>query len=268
MSVHPAVRQARNVVGLYGDPTVTWSIALGVELQEPLTCAAVAERAAHLWPLWSHLGPLPQVERARPDDWTACRARLLDTPYGDCDPLVRIALSSDGHQLLVAVHHGAVDGLGMVGLVGALTGVELTSSARGIAAASEPRGFWRRSLERVAEAVFRPPARLGPTRRVSQHHGDWVEVLVLPQLSGGTTRLVAAVTRAGTAWRGRTRRRTVISLALSTRPGAPRPSPDRATAYGRIVVPDGRDDEVAARLRALVPEPAFPQTTAGESAHW
>jgi len=262
-TVDPAVRQARRVVGLYGDPTVTWSIALGVELRTSVVPDAVATRAAQGWESWAHLGMLPKVELVPPDEWSSCRAGFLDTPYGDADPLVRIGLTTDGRRLLVAAHHGVIDGLGMLGLVGRLAGVPITSSARGIQEGAEPAGFWSRAIGRLGEALLRPPARLGPTRRRSPAGGDWVHVSVLPASALGTGQLVAAVTRAGLAWRGRSRRRTVLSLALSTRPGAPQPAPDRATAYGRIVTCSGSDAESAAALRELVPEPAFPETTVG-----
>lgn len=261
--MHPAVRQARNVVGLYGDPRVTWSIALGVRLERPLRADEVADRAAAQWPQWPHLGSVPEIIRVAAGEWDQCRARFLDTPYGDDDPLVRVALTSDGCGLLVAVHHGAADGLGMVGLLGLLTGVPITCSARGIDKDAEPPRFWRRAVARVVEAFLRPPARLGPTGRTSDQDGDWTRVLPVTGWATGTVGLVGAVTRAGLAWRGRGRHRTVVSLALSTRPGRPQPTPDRATAYGRVVLSSGSDASAAEALRSMVPEPAFPATTAG-----
>jgi len=259
-----AVHQARRVVGLYGDPDVTWSVVVAFRVTAPLDAGSVRARAAELTAAHPHLGAVPTTELFEQADERLLVHRFANEPYGDHDPLLRVGLAADGRELVVAAHHGAVDGLGLLGVASALIGEPLPSNARGIGPGAEPRGFLRRGVRRLGEAVFRPPARVGGDRGASHELGDWLEVRRVETGKLGSAALVsAAVDLVHGAEVGR-RGRLVVSMGLSRRPGTPVPAPDRDTAYVRL-----RADAVTSvdDARALIdrtpPEPAFPVTDGG-----
>jgi hypothetical protein len=260
-SPQPAVRRARQVVGLYGDPDVTWSIVLALRLRQPLDPVVVADRLTELNRDHPHLGP-PAALEVVAADLGGTLDRAANSPYGDDDPLLRVAMTSDGRTVVLGAHHGAVDGLGMLGVAAALTGLPLTSNARGLAADAEPGSFAVRSLHRLAEALVSPPVRLASNRRAD--HGDWLLTTPVALERPSTASLVLAATRSVEAWnagRRTTGRRPVLALGLSRRPGDPTPVPDRDTAYSRVRVATVRTREEAARVVAETrPEPAFPVT--------
>lgn len=263
--VHPAVLRARRVVGLYGDPDVTWSVVLALRLRDPLRADDVGRAARALCDEHPHLGPAPVVEGGDADE-AALLAEYADRPFGDAGPLVRVALMPDGRSLLLAAHHGAVDGLGLLGVAAALTGLPLASSARGIDRESEPTSFVRGSLRRLAEAAFSPPVRVEGDRDGAPEPGDWLESRDVEVGRPGSAALVRAavdlVHRANAAT-GRAGR-LVVSMGLSRRPGSPVPSPDRDTAYMRLRADSVDSTEDARRLVAATsPEPAFPVRDAG-----
>jgi len=107
--------RAREVVGLYGDPTVPWSIVLEASLSRPLAPGAVAARLAALADRYPHLGGAPTVVT----DGSAAQVRedFAGRVYDGDPSLVRVAVL--GEVLLLAAHHGAVDGLGLLALLGA-----------------------------------------------------------------------------------------------------------------------------------------------------
>lgn len=264
--IDPAVLQARRVVGLYGDPDVTWSVVLGLRLHLPVTRAAVADRAQALAADHPHLGTAPRVESYPAEDEVAVLDRFANVPYGDHEPLLRVALSVDGRDLLLAAHHGAVDGLGILGAASRLVGEPLASSARGIPRAAEPTGFLRSSLRRLGEALFRPPTRIVGDRSGGTAGGDWLGSRSVEAGRPGSAALVrAAVDLVRRANAGERRGgRLVVSMGLSRRPGSPVPTPDRDTAYVRLpadaVTSTG---DARALVAATAPEPAFPVTDGG-----
>jgi hypothetical protein len=262
--VEPAVLQARRVVGLYGDPDVTWSVVLAFRTTSPLEADPVRARAEELAAAHSHLGAAPTVEVFDPADERAVLHRFANERYADHDPLLRVGLATDGLQLVVAAHHGAIDGLGLLGAASALLGEPLESSARGIPPEAEPRGFVRRGVRRLGEAVFRPPARIGGDRVASGERGDWlVDRRVDARRPGSAALVRAAVDLVHGAPVGR-RGRLVVSMGLSRRPGTPVPAPDRDTAYVRLRA-DGVTsvDDARALVARTPPEPAFPVTDGG-----
>jgi hypothetical protein len=262
--VDPAVLRARRVVGLYGDPDVTWSVVVAVDLDEEVALDALSERARMLVEAHPHLGAAPPVRAFGARTEAAVLAAFADEPYGDRDPLLRVALSEDARTLVVAAHHGAIDGLGLLGAASVLLDVPLASTARGVGPDAEPRGFVRYSARRLVEAVFDPPARIRGDRRMPEASGDWLEALEVDARRPGSAALVrAAVDLVGRA--GATRRRgVVVSMGLSRRPGAPVPDPDRDTAYVRLRA-DGVDSTRTAHtlLARTTPEPAFPASDGG-----
>jgi hypothetical protein len=263
--VDPAVRRARLVVGLYGDPTVSWSVLLRLALAEPTSPARLQEawhRLAATFPGVGRVGVVGEYdERGR----AAFLAATADAAYGDRDPLLRVGLSRDGAELVVAAHHGCMDGLGLLGAAARLTGLELTSSARGVPADADATSFVAGSLRRLGEAAVRPPLRLA----FAGHEdvaGDHLESADVHR-PGGTAVLVEGAARFVRGWNtGRRARgsRLMIALGLSRRPGSPTPTPDRDTAYMRVPADDVHTVEDARRvLAATAPEPAFPVTEGG-----
>lgn len=264
--VDPAVAQARRVVGLYGDPDVSWSIVIALRLTTPTSAAALTDAAAALVAEYPHLGAAPVVETFDAADEQGVLGRFADTRYGDRDPLLRLALDPGGTGFVVAGFHGAVDGLGLLGAAGALTGLDLTSSARGVAPSVEPNRFWTRSARRLAEAALAPPLRLAAGR--TARTGDELTARVVEVARPGSSVLVAAAAQAVRRWNTAAParapgRRLVVAMGLSRRPGSPTPAPDRDTAYVRLVADAIRTTGQARELLAhTTPEPAFPVTDA------
>ncbi|MDT0201310.1 hypothetical protein [Nocardioides sp. AE5] len=262
-AVDPAVRRAREVVGLYGDTDLTWSIMLTLRLADPLQGDQVVERLVELVRAYPDLGRQPELVRVGPDELNGIEEGFANTPYGDHDPLVRVALGDDGRDLVVAMHHGAGDGLGMLGVAAVVTGLPLTTGARGIERNSEPHNFVSRSVQRVLEALLRPPARFAPSGTEGQP-GDHLRHSWGSAGKVNTASLVSATVAALRDW-NRTRdpsrrgRRVVVSMGLSRRPGTPTPTPTRDTAFARF-----RADRIWSAqdarevMRGVEPEPEFP----------
>jgi hypothetical protein len=262
--VDPAVLRARRVVGLYGDPEVTWSVVLAFRLTAPLDEHSVQARARALAAAQPHLGSEPAVELFEPGGERALLHRFANEPYGDREPLLRIGLASDGLDLVIAAHHGAIDGLGLLGAASALAGEPLTSTARGIPREAEPGGFVIRGVRRMGEALFRPPARIGGDRLAPDERGDWLEEHRIEAGRPGSAALVRAAVALVHAARVGRRGRLVVSMGLSRRPGTPVPAPDRDTAYVRLPADAVTSVEDArALIGRTTPEPAFPVTDGG-----
>lgn len=257
--VHTSVERVRRVVGLYGDPSVSWSIALEVELADPPDSATLTRRAAAIVAAHPHLGIAPTVVEHR---GAATLQDFGDRLYGDRDPLVRIAVGAD--RLLVAAHHGAVDGLGLIGLIGLLVERPLGCTATGVSRTGEEPGFVRGNLQRLGEALWRPPTRFAATVSDPGASGDVYATAEVPQFRGGTAALAWAATRALDEWnRGSDQagRRTqpVVAMGVSRRSGAPPLAPDRDTAYTRIRARGVTSQRAMTDvLRATAPEPDFP----------
>lgn len=107
-------------------------------------------------------------------DAHATLRNALDDHYRDRDPLVRLACAEDARRLIVAAHHGALDGLGLLALLGELVDGDVVSTARRIGDRVSSVNFARSSLARLGEAIVRPPTRrpgvgasgaMGPARR-------------------------------------------------------------------------------------------------------
>lgn len=265
-----AVIRARAVVGLYGDPTISWSIGVDVSFTRAYDGAPLADRCAGAAASHEHLG-----RASIPTEFPADRADstlrlLLDAPYGDHDPLLRVAHSTDCRRLIVAAHHGAVDGLGLLALLALLIDREVASTARGIADRPPGAGFVRSSVARLGEAILRPPTRLGLTRdnqlgrSLGAEHvtGDVTARRDLPSTAADTARSVTATAQAMSEWnRGRRERsdRVVAAVGASRRDGKDA-APNRDTAYLRLRLPASpRVEDVRRALEMAVPEPTFPE---------
>ncbi len=243
-------------VGFSGDPAASWSILLEADLREAPDPATVAARLSHASALFPNLGPAAVVRR--PSDWDVARAELADSRYQEGDPLVRVALAGDA--LMIAAHHGAVDGLGLVALLGIVLGEPVHSSATGVARRSPDRPYLLNTLDRVREAVWTPPARIQPSLRGNEP-GDHLVSRALPKTKLGSAALTSAALDATRKWNvahGVPHGRVVAAIGASWRGGAdPRPEPDSALLRLRLPTGAGMDD-VRVLLANAAPEARFP----------
>jgi len=261
-----AVARARRVVGLYGDPDVTWSIVLAVTFAAARRTEDVQARAEALVARYPHLGSVPPVQVFGPAEEADLLAAMADTEYRDHLPLLRVGIAEDGRTLLVAAHHGATDGLGLLGAAAALADADLASSARGITREAQPTGFLRRTVVRLAEVLVHPPVRFA-AETSAPASGDLLLSRPVTAPRPSSAALVAAAATSLRRWNGSRRaggRRLVVSMGLSRRPGTPVAPPDRDTAYVRLPA-DGvaGTAQAADVMRATDPEPAFPETDGG-----
>ncbi len=262
-SVDPAVRDAREVVGMYGDPDTTWGICAEVTLDASTRVddAAVADRLRRLCAREPHLGAVPALERPGADGWTGLRADLASRPYGPTSPLLRVGRDDEGRRLVVGAHHGVIDGLGLLAVAGAALGIEVRSAARGIGDRAAPRGFLRSSARRVGEALVSPPPRFPGTGEP----GALVEDLSTragSRLGVGSSALAAAVLA---AWSDRAAPGSAPAVLVvgASRRTADLPRPDRQTAYLRLRLgPVVTASTIGGLLAATPPEPDFPETSA------
>jgi hypothetical protein len=251
------------VVGLYGDPTVSWSILLEARLSKPADPEAVRSRLADATERFPHLGEPPSVRLIESPEWSVVRADFADQPYRDSEPLVRVAVGAN--RLLVAAHHGAVDGFGLLALIGIALDTPVSSSARGIGRRPAACGFLISTALRLTEALFAPPARAATPDSYlpSGRTGTALTSVDLPVSRIGSVTLTAATTRAVRMWNhrhGAATPRVVAALGASRRPGDAL-APDRCTAFYRLRVPFGAEPATVRRiLEQSAPEPDFPAT--------
>lgn len=251
------------VVGLYGDRSVTWSIQLRVWLSAPVDADDVASRWETLTEINPGLGRVGVVTRFGDDDAHDVCVDFANEPYGDQDPLVRVGLHDDGSVLVVAAHHGAMDGLGMLGAAGVLADLSLETGARGVASDADDSSFLLGSARRLWEALVRPPVRVR-ARSAKQGEGDLLASRDVVADRAASAELIWAAARAVRTWNqqpggGRRGRQLVIAMGLSRRPGRPMPAPDRDTAYVRLQADDVVTvGDARAVARDTPPEPEFP----------
>jgi hypothetical protein len=260
-------------VGLYGDPAITWSIALTASLGVPLDPGTVAERLRGLVAVWRHLGPAPALRTPGSAEVAGTVRDFLDTPFGSNGSLLRCAVSTDGCRVVLAAHHGAVDGLGLVALLSAVLGDDISCTARGVGAEPAGSSFVVGSARRLVEAVVSPPRRVaGDLLNGTSDAGDWVaDRRVVRSVSSAD--LVCAVRSALDTWNSRMPRSrsaaadrpVVFSVGASRRRGTGPLTPTRASAYLRLVdVPSTlTPDQARVLLRTTSPEPDFPRTSLG-----
>lgn len=244
---------------------MSWSIVVRLTLHDRLDPGTVQERWEELGRQFTGVGRVGRVQVSRADDAADLLPGFADDAYGDRDPLLRVGVGASGRVLLVAAHHGAMDGLGLVGAAGRLGGLSLDSNARGVASDADATNFWIASVRRLVEALVRPPQRLWAAR-ARRGAGDVLSSRTLGSVAGGSSGLLLAVTRGIRAWNSaaprRARRgRLIVAMGLSRRPGTPMAPPDRDTAYVRLDAHHLRDlTDARETLEQTRPEPAFPQT--------
>jgi hypothetical protein len=213
----------------------SWSIVLDVAVDDPPDAELLERRLVGAWR--PEFGPAPEVRPRMPGDL----GRIADAPYREGRPLLRAA-AGEGTVLLGA-HHSALDGLGLVALLGAALDAPVTSSVRGL-----PAGQPVASTAGRAGDLFRTPAIAIPGSGVAGARGDHLAARTLSAgASIGTARLVAAAARAVRA-SGGSGGPVVIAAGASRRPGS-EPTLEDASAFLRVRLEAGTEEEARAALR-------------------
>ncbi|WP_181310689.1 hypothetical protein [Nocardioides campestrisoli] len=262
------VQQARDVVGLYGDPHSAWGIALELVFDEPLDLVGVEERLTRLCAEFPQLGAPPALDEVAAEAWAARREDAASREFGEDGRLVRLLVSPDRTELFIAAHHGVTDGLGMLAIAEAVAQRDLRSEARGVADRASSRSFLTSSVLRLWEALMHPPARFAgvPGRHGSVEEPDRMDVLPVTRTRADTARMCSVVATVFGRWRprGRVGRGRVILVLGVSRRRAGELAANRQTGYLRVpLAPGAPEQEVRALLADLHPEPDFPETRAG-----
>lgn len=172
---------------MIADPSIAWRILLTAEVDEVPAVAALRHALDGLYVAQGWAGPGLVVDDV--DDLDALRRRLggLEAPV--------VALGVTGRHVVVAADHAAVDGLGLLAVLAAVTGYPVAYSARGVGDRPDAAGPARTVVRRLGEVALAPPARVrGAGGDASAAHDTYVATSVV-----GTPRtadLVAAGVRA------------------------------------------------------------------------
>lgn len=263
----PAGKHAHEVVGLYGDPSNSWGICAEFGFIDRLAVSSLEENVATLCQEFPHLGRPPLVDVVSDEDWGRSRARTAARQYGSSDPLLRVHVERSGRRVLIGAHHGVVDGLGLVGIAAGVTGRHFETLARGIGGRRSSIGFLRSSLRRLLEAAFRPPARFIVSRGRQESEsmgGEDLTMTTTPVQTHGTAALAHAVLRAFERISFDSSRRAPLLVIGASRRRRGAPGPDRKTAFLRVRLHRGWDeDRIRLALSSVPPEPDFPETSMG-----
>ncbi|GAA5105799.1 hypothetical protein [Haloechinothrix salitolerans] len=258
-----------------GDTSVSWSILLQARLTHPVDPDKVAQRLVATMVEHPHLGPAPDVTPVTEATLGSVRTVLADTPYHHGDPLVRVAVGESEPLLLLAAHHSAVDGLGLLALLGRALDVPVASSVAGLSANVAATSLARAAARRLADAVLRPTARIAPgvglagdrgidpsatfSSTVDTVDGDTLVAVRTPEVGLRTPTLTAAVARTVAGWNRSHRRengRMVAGIGASRRAGGVL-DPVDASAY--LLLPVGQDTDAERIGAALAHTPIEPE---------
>jgi hypothetical protein len=240
---------------------------LQATFREPVDRRRGIQALSRLVDVHPHLGLPPTMETFDRVTLPALREEYANRPYAEGEPLIRIGVSLDGRDAVIACHHGVMDGIGMLSLVEAIGGSPVRSLARGISSRPASRPFLRMALERLWSALTSPPARFASRRADgASPPGDLLEVL--PCAASVTTATLVSAARSVVAdWNGgspKRRRPVVFAIGASRRASGVQPAPDRCTAYLRLIdVPDCTPAHARELLADCLPEADFPETRGG-----
>jgi hypothetical protein len=230
---------------------------LQADLSKRVDPDAVARRLAATADRYPHLGSPPAV--CSVPAVGALRHRFASEPYGAEEPLVRAAVGVDEPGLLLAAHHGAVDGIGLLALLGAALAQGVYTNAPGVGDRPAAASFLAGAARRLAEAVFAPPTKLWHPPG-SSDAGDALAEAHLPYTRIGTAALTAAACSVAAWWNGVhgvAADRMVVAVGAARHGGA-NPVPAHQAVLLRLRLPAGADlDLVRGRLRSQPPEPDF-----------
>lgn len=224
------------------DPAVAWQILLEAHLQSVPDVSALQIRVDALN---TSLGS-PSCAVASSSDPTALRSLMS---HGHS---VAIAVGVTERHLLITAQHHYIDGLGLLAVLGSLLDCDISSSARGTAGRDVVTPGLRALLQRLAEVVFTPPARIAPSRPRGSKDRRATDVFaqVNVPLPVPPADLVHAAVAAAGAFNTRTgaqHRRTAIAIGVSQVDGASAGMGDHS-ALLRLRNLEGRSREEVARL--------------------
>lgn len=200
------------------DPTVVWNILLHARLTTPPTVDTLTTRLRRIYleQRWPHdppavaLGPLTD---------------LLPAFAGAEGPHPG-QLGLDGAELLIGARHQHVDGLGLLGVLSAVTGEPVVSDVRGLGDRPAAGSATGAVVRRLGEVAFRPPARIAQSGSQAADL-DTFSLHVVPR-TVRTSELVHAAVRGLVTYnsaREAGTRRVAIAVGASRRGGE---SPDIA----------------------------------------
>ena len=223
------------------DPGIGWRILLTAYLPEPPDAGDVLGR---LTELAARQGWEGTTEVRSDDEVDALRARLVDGP-------APVTAGIAGSALVVSAHHASVDGLGLLDVMAAATGQPVASRVRGVGERPTRGSFARTAIRRLAEAAFRPPARVAtPDGEVAS--GDVFAEITVPGL-WRTAELVTAAVQ-GILRHNDAAGRDTRHLAVAVGAGRPRSGDDdriadRSALMRLTDLEDATAQEIEERLR-------------------
>lgn len=229
------------------DPSIAWRILLTAVASPPPTVAGLTERqvALHVAQGWPAAPPITT------GDPTTLRRDLAEVRQA---PLV-VGLAGD--HLVVSAYHAYVDGLGLLEVLAALTGQDVSTSARGL---TDRPADGAGPLDRLREVALAPPAKVSPPV-VEAAPGDAFASVTVPGRVR-TADLVHAAT-AGVVAHNLDARRPSRHVAVAVGAGRPPAEGERLRNRSELLrirdVEDLSAAEVAATLRTA------PLSTAGGS---
>ncbi|MBJ7358343.1 hypothetical protein [Nocardioides sp.] len=190
-----------------GDPAIAWRILLTAVPAAPATVGSLAARleSLHREQGWPAARP---VVTGEPDTVRRDTAEVRDVP---------LVVGLAGDQLVVSAFHAYVDGLGLLDVLAALTGEEVTSSARGVA---DRPGGGGGMLGRLREVALAPPAKVA-TPAVDPAPGDAYAATTVPgrvRTADLVHAAVSAVVDHNSRW-GRSSRHVTVAVGAG-RPAA------------------------------------------------
>jgi hypothetical protein len=236
---------------------VSQTILLHAELsaEAAVDLAAGATRLVALWPPEAGAAPVPEQSSDPPQVAVRSLAEERLPPDRPCRVLVL-----GGRDVIVAAHHGVMDGLAMLRVMAEVVGTPLASSARGVGERATRRGGPIYAARRLGEALVAPPARVAPERMEAVPG----EVLVWRDATGssnpGTTGVVAATLVAAKRWnaeRGASFRRPVVAVGAALVPGDAGVIRDQS-AWFRLRIRDPSREALRNTLAEALPEPPAP----------
>jgi hypothetical protein len=183
-----------------GDPSIAWRILLTAVPATPLTADALAARQEALhrrqgWPT-----PPPVVT----GDLDTVRREIAEVRE------VPLLTGLAGDRLLLSAFHAYVDGLGLLEVLAALTGGEVTSSARGVA--ERPAGGGG-TVDRLREVALAPPARVALPPAVAAEGDAFAEVAVPVRVrTADLVHAAVSAVAAHNAERGRRSRHVTVAV--------------------------------------------------------
>lgn len=228
-----------------GDPRIPWLVILEVGPGTPSTSAVtLGERLAGLaenagW-------PAPDADAVVLGERRDLLGRLAHEAGGP----IRVGVHDQG--LVLAARHDYLDGLALLAVAGALTGVELRSSARGIDP-ERSSGTATALLRRAWEVGVRPPARVASSRSTGDI-GDSFASRSIERVAR-TADLVRAGAQAVAAWNrdhGHPANRISVAIGVSTVGGAATELADRS-AFLRLTGVETMSAEAVRRELAHAP---------------